>query len=216
MDSSRRKFLAAIAVSAALAPLSSVEAKPAHRWGMIIDLNRCYGCQSCTLACRSALPLKGLWRTKILEKETGCRPTFTPMLCQQCPMPDCLAVCATKALVRDSNGILRVRADLCVGCGQCVTACRYGMIGLSGKKAHKCELCTDIGKTPPCVESCSSHARLFGDFLHPEGEFGKALADPTLTAIEGTVKDGKTKDALICYIPLREGGAVCGASDVRL
>ena len=85
------------------------------------------------------------------------------------------------------------------------------MISLFEKKAYKCELCTEIEMGPPCVESCASHARLFGDFLHPTGDFAKALQDPTLAPIEGS-----PKEAVIFYIPLVEGGAICKTGDARL
>ena len=52
-----------------------------------------------------------------------------------------------------------VDAAKCDGCGDCVTACPYGMIERYGSgKAFKCDLC---GGTPACVAECSYGALVF-------------------------------------------------------
>ena len=56
----------------------------AQRWGMVIDINRCIGCQTCTTACRGANATPGgvQWR-QVLDMETGeypqVRRAFVPV-----------------------------------------------------------------------------------------------------------------------------------------
>ncbi len=47
----------------------------APRWGMIIDLQRCVACQSCTLACKveNGTP-PGIFWMRVLEKKKGNSP----------------------------------------------------------------------------------------------------------------------------------------------
>ncbi|MBI3058020.1 MAG: 4Fe-4S ferredoxin, partial [Deltaproteobacteria bacterium] len=58
----------------------------APRWGMTIDLKRCVGCQSCTLACKAENGTPpGIFWMRVLEKEEGSYPqarkVFLPIRC---------------------------------------------------------------------------------------------------------------------------------------
>lgn len=100
------------------------------RYGMVIDLSRCIGCQACAVACavHHGLPKDVRW-SKVKEKSSGSFPfpkvEFLPLLCMQCANPSCLEVCPTGATYRDEGGIVRVNYDRCMGCGYCTLACPY-------------------------------------------------------------------------------------------
>jgi phenylacetyl-CoA:acceptor oxidoreductase subunit 1 len=100
------------------------------RWGMVIDLRRCVGCQTCTIACKQAhgLPAGVLWRF-VADCEVGeypdVRRVFLPMQCMHCAEPPCVPVCPTGASRRRADGIVWVAYDACVGCGYCAMACPY-------------------------------------------------------------------------------------------
>lgn len=82
-----------------------------------------------------------------------------PSICFQCPKPDCLHSCPEKAISKNERGIVVVDAGKCNGCGDCVTACPYGMIEQYGSgKAFKCDLC---GGAPACVAECQYGALVF-------------------------------------------------------
>jgi phenylacetyl-CoA:acceptor oxidoreductase subunit 1 len=100
------------------------------RWGMVIDLGRCVGCQTCTIACMQehGLPAGTQWRF-VADCEIGeypnVRRVFLPMQCMHCAEPPCVPVCPTGASQRRADGIVHVEYDLCVGCGYCAVACPY-------------------------------------------------------------------------------------------
>lgn len=100
------------------------------RWGMVIDLRKCVGCQTCTIACKqeNATPPGVFWR-RVLDAEVGEYPKvarfFLPVGCMHCGDPPCLEVCPTTATKRRDDGIVTIDEESCVGCGYCVVACPY-------------------------------------------------------------------------------------------
>jgi Fe-S-cluster-containing dehydrogenase component len=100
------------------------------RYGMVIDLKRCIGCNSCTVACKqeNATPKNVTWARVVLS-ETGTYPntrlTYLPVLCNHCAEPPCVDVCPTGASQKLENGTVIVDPELCIGCRFCMTACPY-------------------------------------------------------------------------------------------
>src|SRR5215831_14013333 len=100
------------------------------RWGMLADLERCVGCQTCTAACRLANATSPAvqWR-KVLDVEAGAFPdvsrTFVPVGCQHCADPPCVHVCPTTATRQRPDGIVTIDYGLCIGCAYCEVACPY-------------------------------------------------------------------------------------------
>jgi phenylacetyl-CoA:acceptor oxidoreductase 27-kDa subunit len=100
------------------------------RWGMVIDLGRCVGCQTCTIACKQehALPAGHVWRF-VADCEAGQYPdvlrVFLPLQCMHCATAPCVPVCPTGASRQRADGIVWVDYDACVGCGACAMACPY-------------------------------------------------------------------------------------------
>ena len=101
------------------------------RYGMAIDLKRCYGCYACALACKvENYTPPGVFWARVLKGETGIFPYTVrqslPVLCMQCDEPSCQTVCPTGATYTDDNGVVHVDKDKCVGCSYCRMACPYG------------------------------------------------------------------------------------------
>lgn len=100
------------------------------RYGMVIDTNRCVGCDACTLACKvqNGTP-PGVLLARVLEKEEGRYPnvrrTYLPVLCFHCQDPACVKACPSKALSKRSDGIVVVDKDRCCGVKACMAACPY-------------------------------------------------------------------------------------------
>jgi tetrathionate reductase subunit B len=144
------------------------------RYAMVIDLKKCVGCQACTVACNSEWEVPvGMARTHVRATEAvGTFPhlqsTFYVAQCNHCDHPACVPPCPSGATYQAENGIVKVDRDLCIGCGYCVDACPYGARYIQPvlKKVDKCDFCAarlERGQSPACVETCTGHAKFFGD-----------------------------------------------------
>ena len=167
---------------------------------MIIDLNRCIGCQSCVIACKGyTKTAPGKFNTHVITEEKASVPariSFTPVQCNQCDNPPCVPACPFDATFKLANGIVVIDLAKCRSCGSCIDACPYGARFRDQNfenKADKCDFCNDRlqeGLEPACVEACSSHARIFGDMNAPKGEFATYLQDKKLAIRKPEKKTG--------------------------
>lgn len=100
------------------------------RYGMVVDINRCVGCQTCTISCKHVndTPPGVQWR-RVLDVERGVFPDverlFLVVGCQHCAEPPCVPVCPTGATQQRADGLVTMDYDLCIGCGYCAVACPY-------------------------------------------------------------------------------------------
>lgn len=103
---------------------------PAIRWGMVVDIQKCVGCNTCTVACKHAnvTPPGVQWRS-VRDFEIGEFPDveriFMPVGCMHCSEPPCMDVCPTTATRQRADGLVYQRYDLCIGCMYCHVACPY-------------------------------------------------------------------------------------------
>jgi tetrathionate reductase subunit B len=214
---SKRNFLKTGLITLAAAAClpadgNSLASTPPRCYGMIIDLNRCTGCQACVIACKGrndTAPTQ--FNTRILIGEGGqgmqAGASFRPVQCNQCENPPCVPVCPTKATFKLANGVVVTDWDLCNGSGNCVVACPYSARFLDprhGNRVDKCDFCLDRverGLAPSCVESCSPNARLFGDLNAPQGEFAIYLKK---AGLQPHHPEFNLKTS-ISYVPVRHG-----------
>ena len=101
------------------------------RFGMVIDLKRCYGCYACLMACKvSNNTPRGVFWSRVLKGESGEYPNVVrqalPVLCNHCEEPDCVSVCPTGATYKREDGVVVVDIEKCVGCKYCLVACPHG------------------------------------------------------------------------------------------
>lgn len=142
---------------------------------MVVDLQRCVGCHSCSLACKTEhnVPL-GNFRTRVhyVQRPGERQMTFVPMLCMHCRDAPCIDACPTTAVGRLADGRVVIDEDRCNGTKACIPACPYGAISIrrDSGKAEKCDFCvqrTSVGLEPACVEACPTTALRFGDMDDP-------------------------------------------------
>ena len=200
--------------------ISASKPKPGVKFGYGLDLSRCIGCRKCVSACvrennQSRTPQvqwisvlrfkKGEKWIDLENSEKYYNPKqvpeeghfYMPVQCQQCENPPCVKACPTQATWKDSDGIVVIDYNWCIGCRYCMAACPYGARRFNWAKPNipqdelntethylgnrprykgvveKCTFCiqrTRAGKYPACVEACPVGARKFGNLLDPKSE----------------------------------------------
>lgn len=165
------------------------------RYAMVIDLARCVGCQACSVACSEEweVPI-GQARTHV--RNTGIVGTFPHLTstfhvaqCNHCDHPPCVLPCPTGATYQAENGIVKVDHGLCIGCGYCVEACPYDAryMNLRTNKVDKCDFCSarvERGEQPACVNTCTAHAKFFGDLEDPQSYVFNAVYEKHVRRLE--------------------------------
>lgn len=112
------------------------------RWGMVIDLDKCTGCQACTVACKVENNIahgspqehkirREIYWNKLIAVTSGKYPRvkteLIPMPCMHCDNAPCIKVCPAKATYRRDDGIIMQDFRKCIGCKYCIIACPYGV-----------------------------------------------------------------------------------------
>lgn len=140
---------------------------------MIINSDRCVGCDDCVNAC--AVTHDGNPRF-VRHGASHAQLMFTTA-CMHCVDPVCLIGCPTGAIHRPQQDI-RVLIDdaTCIGCGTCADSCPYDNIRMVEArtprggflydqetqlpilKATKCDLCSGQPGGPACARACPHDA----------------------------------------------------------
>jgi formate dehydrogenase iron-sulfur subunit len=103
-----------------------------------------------------------------LEAGDGVRWLMSSDVCKHCTHAACLDVCPTGAIFRTEFSTVVIQPDICNGCGYCVVACPFGVIGRreDDGRAFKCTLCYDRlkdGMEPACAQACPTDSIQFGE-----------------------------------------------------
>lgn len=156
------------------------------RYGMLIDLSLCIGCNACVVACKqeNGVPRHrfNTWIESFDVDDNGrIRRANVPKQCNHCENAPCVKVCPTGASHKLDDGVVVVDQDKCIGCKYCMAACPYQVrYQLDNGVVEKCTFChhrITSGMMPACVGTCVTKARLFGDLNDPESDISKRIAE---------------------------------------
>lgn len=171
----------------------------------VFNASLCTGCKACMIACKDKhnLPLGIHWR-RVMEYAggqwtVGSDNTYTQnvfayyisLSCNHCEDAKCVDVCPTQAMHKDSNGIVSVDENLCVGCRLCEHHCPYDapQFNHMTKKMTKCDFCRDAleeGKDPTCISACPARALDYGQYTETAKKYGHFSTMAPLPAPELT------------------------------
>lgn len=113
-----------------------------HKWGMVVDLDRCTGCQACVVACQSENNLPINTKDFFLQARAyewirierywegefpNVKARFIPIMCQHCENAPCEPVCPVFATYHNDEGLNVQVYNRCVGTRYCATNCPYNV-----------------------------------------------------------------------------------------
>lgn len=160
------------------------------RFGLVIDQERCIGCEACSVACmlenNSCAPLIRVKTENVDQQDTpegqfpDLKMSFLPLLCNHCSHPPCVDICPLGALAKREDGPVILDEEVCDGCEACIEACPFDSIlyNQEKEKAEKCNLCVhriDRGLEPFCVICCEGQAMHFGDLGDPDSQVSQIV-----------------------------------------
>ena len=111
-----------------------------HKWGMVVDLDRCTGCQACVVACQAEnnipINVKSYFQQRrayewirierYWEGEfPNVKAKFIPILCQHCENAPCEPVCPVFATYHNDEGMNVQVYNRCIGTRYCSVNCPY-------------------------------------------------------------------------------------------
>jgi len=172
------------------------------RYAMVVDLKKCIGCMSCTVACKAEhdVPM-GVWRTWVKVVDKGIYPNvrrhFIPRFCNHCDNPVCVRACPVQATYKHESGFVLQRYNRCTGCKTCMIACPYNArhllpVARSNPNdpysvADKCDFCVfrvSRDLVPTCVSTCEGGALTFGDINDPKSEVRRIVGTYPTTVLK--------------------------------
>lgn len=140
---------------------------------MLINTDRCTGCDDCVRACASTHNNN----PRFIRHGPSHGNIQVANACMHCADPVCLIGCPTGAIGRNSaDGRVMIDDRICIGCGTCANSCPYNNIQLveirneTGGfvvdaetnapilKATKCDLCFGQLGGPACERACPHDA----------------------------------------------------------
>ena len=173
--------------------------------GVLVDLTKCIGCGSCTVACKMYNNNKWIegrastdgelaqladenWtvvRKSVVKDREGREAwRFVKNQCLHCKEPACVSACPSRAFQKSPEGPVLYYPQNCIGCRYCMIGCPFNIPKFEWDnplpKITKCMMCYSRltkGEAPACVSVCPENVMKFGD-LDALLEEAKAIVKP--------------------------------------
>jgi Fe-S-cluster-containing dehydrogenase component len=109
-------------------------------WGMMIDLNKCTGCNNCVVSCIAENNIATIGKKEVKnrrimhwmridryfsEHPDNPRVFQQPVMCQHCDNAPCENVCPVSATMHSNEGLNQVAYIRCIGTKYCINNCPY-------------------------------------------------------------------------------------------
>ena len=104
------------------------ETSTKHEWHMVIDLDKCIGCEYCLRTCQAVnnVPSESMrWNVGFPESTENGLDFYMTRPCLHCQQAPCVKVCPVGATWVREDGIVAMDYSRCIGCRYCEVACPY-------------------------------------------------------------------------------------------
>ena len=201
-------------------------------WGILTDVTKCIGCESCVGACKEANAtgedrpwrwqgrVNDLSATRWTTIERIGSERYVRRQCRHCDEPACASACPVGALKKSPEGPVVYDATICMGCRYCMMACPFRIPRYSWDTPvpaiRKCVLCHDLilsgeAAEPACTGACPTGATVFGDRDELLAEAKRRIAaapDRYVDHVWGEREAGGTSVLTISDVPIGFPGPV--------
>ncbi|MFN8594955.1 MAG: 4Fe-4S dicluster domain-containing protein [Anaerolineae bacterium] len=98
-----------------------------YHWGMLIDLDKCIGCEYCQRSCSATNDVADdkPWNIVVEDKLENGQKFFFTRPCLHCQDAPCVEVCPVQATYHREDGLVVMDYSRCIGCRYCEVACPY-------------------------------------------------------------------------------------------
>jgi molybdopterin-containing oxidoreductase family iron-sulfur binding subunit len=111
-----------------------------YHWGLVVDQNKCTGCNNCVVSCTSENNVATVGKEEVknrrimhwlrIDRYFGDQPDnpkvyHQPVMCQHCDNAPCENVCPVSATMHSNEGLNQVAYVRCIGTKYCINNCPY-------------------------------------------------------------------------------------------
>ena len=164
-----------------------------RKWQVVVDIDRCTGCQACVVACQAEnnIPLNSedifdqrravewIRIERYWEGEfPNVKARFMPVLCQHCDVAPCEPVCPVFATYHNNEGLNVQVYNRCIGTRYCANNCPYHVRFFNfwdpkWPDSLKNQLNPDVTVQPACAQACPTGTLVFGDANDPNSRVSR-------------------------------------------
>ena len=103
------------------------KASSEYHWGMLINLEKCIGCEYCLRSCSATNDVLDdkPWNIVVEDQMENGQTFFFSRPCLHCQDAPCVEVCPVQATYHREDGLVMMDYDRCIGCRYCEVACPY-------------------------------------------------------------------------------------------